>query len=169
MWATQQERMDLVTMFLAHGADANFDFAGADCRVALVLAVEKKNRELVEILVQKTNRVLCTRALGLAVDREDVAIAGLLLANGTSCNFEDSGQPSGQEPKGCLLGNTSKPSEPLTPPLARATDKGNVELVRLLLAHDADPNAAFHEISQLLRGFDNEYARPGIKCGRVVQ
>lgn len=63
MWATEQENMDLVSMFLAHGADESFNFAWADYRVAIDLAVEKKSRELVEVLVQKTNRVLCTRAL----------------------------------------------------------------------------------------------------------
>lgn len=63
MWATDQENLGLVNMFLAYGADPSFTFASTGYKAAITIAVEKKNREIVEMLVHKTTPVLCTRVL----------------------------------------------------------------------------------------------------------
>ncbi|ROV93289.1 hypothetical protein VSDG_06839 [Cytospora chrysosperma] len=41
-------------MFLAYGADPSFTFASTGYKAAITIAVEKKNREIVEMLVHKT-------------------------------------------------------------------------------------------------------------------
>lgn len=170
MWATDQESLDLVNIFLAYGADPSFTFASTEYKAAITIAVEKKNRQVVEILVHKTTPVLCTGALGLVVDQEDVELAALLLANGVKCDFGESDIPPypGPNQQGCLIDNISYPVE-LTPPLVRAVKVGNVELVRLLLTHGADPNTGFHDIPQELPGCGTEFKRPSMRCGRVAQ
>lgn len=173
MWATDQENLDLVNIFLTYGADPSFTFASTECKAPIMIAAERKNRGIIEILVQKTTPVLCTRALGRVVDQEDVETAALLLANDVRCNFDESDVPapySGPDQRVCLIDNISYPQE-FTPPLVRAVLVGNVDLVRLLLTNGADANAGFHDIPQELPGSrcGLEYKSPSMRCGRVVQ
>lgn len=56
-------------------------------------AVRIGNRELAEILAPKTDRVFGTRALLLAVNRQDTPMVKLLLEHGIKCDFEDSDAP----------------------------------------------------------------------------
>lgn len=118
MWATAQEDLNLVIMFLTHGADPGFTFASTGFKAAIAIAVEKKNRQIVDTLVQQTTPLLCTRALGLAIDQDDVEMAQLLLANGVKCDFEVLDVPiyTGHKQQGCLIRNSSDAVE-FTPPL----------------------------------------------------
>lgn len=177
MWATYQENLNLVNMFLAHGADPSFTIVSTECKAAIAIVVEKKNRQMVEILVHKTTPALCIRALGLAVDQEDVELAALLMANGVGCDFEEMsdippyhpGPKQQQQQQGCLADNISSYPVELTPPLVRAVKAGNAELARLLLAHGADANTGFHEMPRGLPGCGAESRLLGMRCGRVVQ
>ncbi|PGH03605.1 hypothetical protein AJ79_07334 [Helicocarpus griseus UAMH5409] len=135
-WAVEHGRLDLVRMFLDNGADANFTTEKAD-GPALVKAV-RRNQELVRILVQKTDRVDSTRALCLAVEKHETAIMNILLANVR-----------------CTLKTTA-----FTPPLARAVERGNADIVRKLLKHGANANAAYHSMHSVSTHF---------RCGRIIQ
>lgn len=88
-WATEHENLHLVKTFLGKSADANFTFTMFPGRPALAKAVQKGNHGLVSVLVQKTDRVPCTKALGLTVNQQDSTIVKSLLANGVHCDFED--------------------------------------------------------------------------------
>lgn len=68
MWATDQENLDLVNMFLTYGADPSFTFASTEYKAPIIIAAERNHRRIIGILVQKTTPVLCTRALGRVVD-----------------------------------------------------------------------------------------------------
>ncbi|KAK7731089.1 Serine/threonine-protein kinase [Cytospora paraplurivora] len=175
-WATEQENLGLVRLFLDHGADPNsHDPAPRDH--ALLRAVRKNNRELVEALVYRTNRVFRTAALGLAIDKQDAGTATFLLANGARCDFEEGDRPAPAGPyEGCYFEDISYPDD-FIPPLARAVKSGDAGLVRLLLAYGADPDAGFHGMVPLAPPGaalfpvrpEDEYSRPTTGCGRVVQ
>jgi serum/glucocorticoid-regulated kinase 2 len=163
-WASEHENLDLVKLFLDKGANANFTMHLTP--PALVVAVEKMNLGLVEVLVKKTNRVLSTRALGVAVDRQEIAIINTLLLNGVSCNFEDSDRPSPPHPdNGCYFQDTSMPEEFMAP-IVRAVNLGNIDLVRLLLASGADVNTGYHDLSRQVRWDEKQIS---MTCGRVIQ
>jgi serum/glucocorticoid-regulated kinase 2 len=164
-WATEHENLDLVKLFLVKGANANFDMRLSP--PALVVAVEKENLGLVEVLVKKTDRVLSTRALGVAVDRQEIAIINTLLLNGVSCNFEESDRPSPPHPEdnGCYLRDTSMPEEFMAP-IVRAVNLGNTDLFRLLLASGADVNTGYHDLSRQVRWDEKQIS---MTCGRVIQ
>ncbi|KAK2796373.1 hypothetical protein FQN50_009589 [Emmonsiellopsis sp. PD_5] len=159
-WAVEHGRFDLVNLFLENGADANFTIEETH-GPALMKAVRRRNRELVDILVRKTNRATSTRALCLAVKKQDTAIVNTLLANGVQCDFEESDVPLPPRFHECNLGC----AEPLTataftPPLARAVERDNPGIVRELLAHGANANAAYHDMHGVSTRFP---------CGRVIQ
>ena len=174
-WAVEHDRLDLVDLFLAHGADANYTIEPVE-GPALVKAVRRGSQKLIEALVRKTNRVSGTRALLLAVKTQRSAIVNTLLANGVQGDFDESDRPL---PKRRLLSdydNTPDQPAPLqaehfTPPLLLAARSGNVALVKALLAHGADPNAPYHGV----RGLRRERDGSGLKvaasftCGRVIQ
>jgi serum/glucocorticoid-regulated kinase 2 len=88
-WATEHENLGLVKLFLDKGADANFTCVGFTGRPVLITAVEKANQGLVKVLVQRTDRVLSTRALCLAVIQQDITIVNIMLAYGVSCDFAE--------------------------------------------------------------------------------
>ncbi len=143
-WAVEHDRVDLVSLFLGMDADANFTLREVQ-GPSLIRAVRRRNLQLVDILVQRTGRVSSTRALGLAVDQEDTAGVDILLANGVSCDFEESDRPRPPDPVCfdlCTFGEPPKLlAEDFTPPLVQASRLGNTGLVRLLLAHGADADA----------------------------
>jgi serum/glucocorticoid-regulated kinase 2 len=173
-WATEQENLDLVRLFLDNGADANFPtFAIHGIHQggpALIKAVEKGNQELAEVLVRKTDRVASTRALGLAVARRDIAMARLLLANGVWCDFEETDRPPPQHPldNGCYFRDLSE-AEEFVSPLVRAVKQGDVDLARLLLSHGADANVGYHNLSWNLVEMNQGREQIMFSCGRVVE
>lgn len=141
---------------------------------ALLKAVKRKSQRLLEILVQKTDRVSCTRALALAVEQQDIMTANTLLAHRVRCDFEESDRPLPPHPFfGDYDSNLSRglEVEDLTPPLARAARLGNVALVALLLEHGADANAAYHDLGGRRDGYETRDSTipANFSCGRVVQ
>lgn len=96
-----------------------------------------------------------TRALGLAVDRCDQSMLELLLENGVQCDFKEGDRPNPQHPDDLSQygGRLDEPKE-FKPPLIRAVQKGNTDLVRLLLLHGADPNVACHELCCCCRAIE---------------
>ncbi|KAI0099447.1 protein kinase [Daldinia grandis] len=150
-WATEEGSLPLVRLFLSKGADANFpSFTDSEMHKggpALVRAVEKGSLEIVQALVQVTGRVASTRALGLAVCRQDIPTVKLLLESGVRCEFKESDRPLPWDPEddGCYFFDRDEPEE-FIPPLVRAVKKGNADLVRLLLSHGADANASYHSL-----------------------
>ncbi|PNY28157.1 Serine/threonine-protein kinase gad8 [Tolypocladium capitatum] len=176
-WAAEHENVDLVRLFLDKGADANFpnfDILGIhQGGPALIKAVEKGNQELAEALVRKTNRVASTRALGLAIDRRDITMVRLLLANGVRCDFEEADRPHPPPPRhsdcvyGCSFRNISEPEE-FIPPLVRAVKQGDVDLARLMLSHGADANVGYHDLTRKLSEI-HQRSEIMFSCGRVIE
>jgi serum/glucocorticoid-regulated kinase 2 len=164
-WATEHENLDLVKLFLDKGANANFTIGIGG--PALMKAVEKENQGLVEVLVQKTDRVPSTRALGLAVNQQDCTIVNILLVNGVSCDFEESNRPRPADPdSGCYFCDISEPEEFIPSPLVRAVNLGNINLVRLLLANGADVNVGYHLSRHQRYGGSTKIS---MSCGGVIQ
>ncbi|KAF3484058.1 protein kinase [Arthroderma uncinatum] len=166
-WATEHENLSLVTLFLDMGADATFS--------ALNTAVKRRNEKLIKVLMKKTDRTTSTKALGLAVDQQDITIAKLLLENGAKCDFNDEDRPPPEHhfagsgfAHNCPFYDISSLPEEFIPPLVRAVKQGCVDLTRLLLAHGADVNTGYHDLSWDL---DESPERDTISfsCGRVIQ
>ncbi|KAL2821915.1 hypothetical protein BJX63DRAFT_427277 [Aspergillus granulosus] len=173
-WAVEDERPDLVHLFLDYGADADFTIPSQE-GPALVRAVTRKHHSLVETLVQRTaNRVSRTRALAIAVEQQDTPLATILLAHGVCCDFEESDRPLPADPFNwdydSNLSRTLE-AEDLTPPLVRAARLGNLALVTLLLEHGADVNVAYHDLGgQREGGWPRDSKIPArFSCGRAVQ
>lgn len=181
-WAAEHEDMAMMELFLRHGADPSFlsiySATQASARVALYRAVAKRNQAMARLLVRCThNRVLRTRALGLAVDQLDTDMVGTLLAagNDVQCDFDAADRPLPFAQSAalyevtdyeCCFEDISFPKE-FVPPLVRAVREGSAPLVRLLLAHGADPNVGFHD----LPGEPSSLYIPPFRlsCGRVAQ
>ncbi|KAK6837973.1 protein kinase [Apiospora arundinis] len=195
-WAVEHNRLDLLHLFLEAGADAN-----KTCRElqgpALIKAVRRENLQMVKVLTPLTGRVSCTRALGLAVDRKRTAIVEALLEarspdgeggqqQHVCCDFEDADRPLedcgyiGWCPPDNVQWSGGGASPPFAGPyaaLVRAVRHGNVAIVRLLLAHGADPNVGYHGANVTVpngwydRGEKPEGhpPYPEFSCGRPVQ
>lgn len=183
-WAVEYERLDLVHLFLDHSADANITISQRE-GPALVRAVRRKLQGLVEAFLQKTDRVSRTRPLALAVEQQDITLATILLAYGVHCDFEESDRPLPPDPfshdHDYILWRGLE-AEDLTPPLVRAARFGNCHLARLLLAHGADANIAYHDLGGRKcddnpHGYGYRYRYETsdsripayFSCGRVIQ
>lgn len=164
-WATEHENLELVELLLSKGADVNFTSATSTTNSALKQAVKKGNEKLVRILVQKTNRVLCTKALCLAVDQQNITIVSILLEYGVCCDFVDGDRPPSTAYDDRRLIVAFYDATEFLPPLVRAVFVGNTKLAQLLLLHGADANIGYHDID---RG-DGKFERICIPCGRVIQ
>lgn len=126
-------RLDMVNLFLDNGADANhtiYEEHGS----ALFKAVKHKHHKMVEVLVQITDRISCTRTLALAAKQQDTTTANILLGQGVGCDFEESDRPGPPDPiswdHDSLLCRGLE-SEDITPPLVWATRLGNAALVAI--------------------------------------
>ncbi|KAI1131228.1 kinase-like protein [Nemania abortiva] len=169
-WAVEHGNIGLVHMFLDNGSDANYtpdEVKGP----SIVKAVRIGNQRLVDILVKISNRVSSTRALRLAVELRDVEIAKMLLSAGVCCDFKlaDLPPPPGD---GCYFGGSaSLQAWHFTSPLSIAARSGDIDLVRLLLAHGADANAGYHLLTKWKNAFEDRVEiRPvHFSCGRPVQ
>jgi serum/glucocorticoid-regulated kinase 2 len=163
-YAVKQEDVQLAEIFLDAGADPNMKMTVQ--RAPLIRAVQKENEELTKLLVQRTDRVNCSLALGQAVRQQAIPIVKILLANGAKCEFEESDlliiPPVETIWLGCTLGvKTRTPIDWFMPPLVYAVKLGNKDLVRLLLAHGADANVGYHKLAR---------KRPLRRaCGRPIQ
>lgn len=82
------------------------------------------------------------------MDRKNIPIAKILLADGVGCDCEESDRPHPQHSldNGYYFGDLSKPEE-FMPPLIRAVKQGEIELTRLLLAHGANANVGYRGFS----------------------
>lgn len=162
--AVELEDVQVAKWFLDAGAEPNMK---QSLKTApLIRAVEKGNEELTELLVQRTDRVNCTLALGQAVRQQAIKIVNVLLANGVKCDFEESDRPPPRPVEdiwlGCTLGLKQRtPIDWFMPPLVYAVKKGNMDLARLLLAHGAHANIGYHDLA----------SRRPLKrvCGRPIQ
>lgn len=175
-YATGLKDVETVRLFLDHGADANlnpghYTLGGRP----LLTAVHKSNLELAELLIHRTSRIPCTRALAHAVTKKDLSMVSLLLAYGVNPNFEDSDRPpsfSGSHSdniptEGTTCGDRSEPDEYL-PPLIRAVILGDIELVQFLLAYGADSNIGYHDMSMLLLPGSHSMEPLYMHCGRPI-
>lgn len=158
--ATKYENLSLVKLFLANGADPSLPTRRKG--PILLQAVEKGNPDLIEAMVHKSDRVLSTKALGLAVNQQNSTIINVMLANGVRCDFEEPDRPSPDPPDaGCCFPGPAK-SDQYIPPLVRAVNLGNASLVQLLLAHGANVNVGYHDLRATK-------IRSNLFCGRAVQ
>ncbi|KAM5450638.1 Serine/threonine-protein kinase [Microsporum audouinii] len=165
-WATEHENYNLVALFLDMGADAGFS--------TLKTAMDKRNHNIIKAVVQKSNRIASTRALGLAIDQQDITMVTFLLENGVQCNFQEEDRPSPEyRPSGsafdhdCPLYHGSWPQE-FIPPLVRAVKHGYIDIARLLLNYGADVNIGYHDLGWDLTE-SHERGAISFSCGRVIQ
>ncbi|KAH8808665.1 putative serine/threonine-protein kinase ypk [Xylogone sp. PMI_703] len=175
--------MHLVSTLLEeYGVDLNFQLGFTsktplDYVTGLQEVDIKGNQELVQMLVRRTDRIPCTRALGHAVSKQDTPTVNTLLANGVKCDFEEGDRPiptdhyseSDFEMNATTMGDASGP-EDYMPPLIRAIQLGDADMVRLLLAHGANVNIGYHGLSiPVGSGLASYYNRNYVECGRPVQ
>ncbi|KAM0248021.1 hypothetical protein ACHAQJ_009626 [Trichoderma viride] len=171
LWAVQQENLDLVRLFLESGADANFATYDLEDKYALVAAVRTGNQKIAEILLPKSNRVISTIALSLAIDKNYGAMAKFLLESGVQCEFEEADRerpyapPPFTDTHSCDF-PVGEPEE-FIHPLFRAVVYGNEDLVRLLLSYGADANIGYHGLVWFKLKIDRE-ERIRFECGRVI-
>ncbi|KAL7924303.1 protein kinase [Trichoderma austrokoningii] len=165
-WAVDHGKLHLVRLMLDNGADLSFPDSELQGGPVLARAVAAKDRKLIEFFLQRSpGRVDLTRALGLAIDQRDRALAQLLLANGARSDFEEGDRPLPIRPNsGCYFGPDVSLPEEFVPPLARAVKLGDVSLVRLLLSNGANPNVGYHDLHE---GPWEKHVK--FTCGRVIQ
>lgn len=171
-WAVEHGNTDLVNLFLAKGADASYTVEKKH-GPALAKAVRKGDQQLVEILVEKTNRVSSTRALREAVALQNKAMVERLLSAGVRCDFEPADGLDARPSENCDFSGRleSLGLSDYANPLAIAARAGDAVLVRLLLAHGADANADYHDLETWVIEDDDgvETVCIGFVCGRPVQ
>lgn len=143
LWAVESEDIEHIKLFLNAGADPNFP--ATEWRVerepALVRAVRRKRADMVRLLLPKTDRPRRTLALACSIkcwaSDADTHIPRILLESGTRPDFEEGdrtnlGAPLSHAPPGPI------DDDPAVSPLILAIFRGQIDLVRLLVAHGAD-------------------------------
>ncbi|KAF6842725.1 hypothetical protein CMUS01_02786 [Colletotrichum musicola] len=190
-WTVEIGRADLVLLLLDRGADPNCTF---DERYgpALIRAGRERSTEIVEILGPKTSRFVALRTLCQAVEQRDIPTIKSLLSNGVPCDFDpaDSFLPPPRTSRydwyhgeDCDWSqNFEGAPEPTyhLPPIVRAARHGDAAVVRFLLNHGADPNAAYHSLTCLKLEWHATWQEEvelksswnigfGFSCGRVAQ
>lgn len=119
------------------------------------------------------------------MEQQDITLATTLLAYGVHCDFEESDRPLPPDPFSHDYDHIlwrGLEAEDLTPPLVRAGRLGNSHLARLLLAHGADANIAYHDLGGRKcddnphgYGYGYRYETSDSRipayfsCGRVIQ
>lgn len=162
-------------------------FCAADGSVRLVRASEgslmrtvidcdhdRLRSQVKEISLEK-DRVIGTKALGLAVEHRDLAMVRILLDASVFCDFHEYDRPCLPSKRdGCTFGESANEiTEPpeFLPPLLRAVKLGDEDLVKMLLAGGADPNVGFHDndVGIYQAPSTTTSHHPPITCGRAVQ
>ncbi|KAJ4301317.1 Serine/threonine-protein kinase, partial [Kalmusia sp. IMI 367209] len=139
-------------------------------------AVKQENIALLRTFLTKCDaqdlhRVVATRALGVAVDAQNIPLVELLLDHGVKCDFRQSDRhlPVDPDDDGCVFEDPSDP-DGFMPPLVRAVKHDNIELAKLLLANGADANIGYHDFSRSQEVTMEEDQTPiHFSCGRVAQ
>ncbi|KAK7918372.1 hypothetical protein PG985_010246 [Apiospora marii] len=179
-WAVEHNRLDLVQLLLdPGGADANYSIWETR-GPALRRAAYRGHQSIVEALYPKTtDRASRTRALSAAAERGDTATAAVLLALGAPCDFAESDRPLPADPDldGQYVGGPTAPplqAKHFYPPLVVAIWRGDAAMARLLLAHGAEPNLAYHGLECRRRERYEEdvlpmHEEPFFSCGRPAQ
>ncbi|KAF7180842.1 hypothetical protein CNMCM7691_010133 [Aspergillus felis] len=139
VWASEQGDVDLVKLFLSHGADPNYH--GWDYETALVKAAASGHADIVSLLVGETDRMSRTQALALSMDYPDGRVARILLDSGALPDFVD--QDYADFPYNPFRTMQDRKDYRLILPLVRAVNAGHTDLARLLVAHGANVNAFY--------------------------
>jgi serum/glucocorticoid-regulated kinase 2 len=92
------------------------------------------------------DHVTATQALLLAVEKQNIEIVDILLAADVQCNFRNAEIPSDKRPHFESEGPVFDRSLCFTPPLVQAVQHGNVEIARRLIARGADVDAEYHAL-----------------------
>lgn len=143
-WAVERGDLNLVQLFLEHGASVSTQ----PWEITIVKAVTKGFQSIVEALLPRTDRTSCTISLGVAVSERQVSIVELLLKRGVCCDFKDTDRPLPADPWDySQYGRDESEPDNFRAPLIRAILLGQVDLVRLLLSHGANPNVWRHDNS----------------------
>lgn len=182
-WAVFHEDLDLAKKFLDKGADTDFTLSTGQRlaieRRVLFDAVETNQVEMVDFLVkQTTNRVACTKALSLAVERAlsshdptsaEIKVVKTLLKNGVNCNFEEDDirspppipQPRGPGVIACSYPMKISPKQngEFIPPIVHAVQARNLRLVQILLSYGADVNTSYRQLRD---------TKSKLCCGRIL-
>lgn len=161
-YAAGQRYVKVVELFIKEGAR---DHTGT----SLFKAVKNGDQELVRLLATATGRVERTRALGRAVFQQDASVANVLLACDARCDFEEADRPPPEEPGWCGTMRDPVWMWDFIPPLVRAVQRGDVDLVRLLLDHGADANVRYHNLYGVAYLEGKRHGDIDVFCGRPVQ
>lgn len=142
-------------------------------------AVTHGKGDLVELFVAKMevemrDRVVTTRASGVAAKLANMAAVRVLLRHGVRPDFED-GDLLGPDPGDwgyvCGYGSSREHADPgvFIPPLVYAVLKDDFEITEMLLAHGADANVGYHGVGRCSELLAKCQDGIGLSCGRVVK
>ncbi|KAL3477023.1 ankyrin repeat-containing domain protein [Aspergillus californicus] len=134
-WAVELGDVELVEVFLRAGARPRYPRSATGC--ALVLAVERRDERIVDLVVGDSSCMQKTMALACAAEQEDGHFVRFLLARGTHPDFDDLEYSAVHRPTGY------RDYWHFASPLAHAVNAGHAHLVRLLVESGADVNVPF--------------------------